>query len=45
MICNEKFQKYDWKQITTHVNSKHTDKEIRKIYGIVSKKKGIKTLQ
>ena len=30
MICKEEFQKYDWKQITMHVNSKHTDKEFRK---------------
>ena len=30
MICAAKFQKYDWEQITTHVNSKHTDKDLRK---------------
>ena len=29
-ICNLKYRKYDWKQITTHVNSKQSDEEYRK---------------
>ena len=40
MICELKFHKYDWGQITTHANSKHSAKEYRKIDGIASKKRG-----
>ena len=37
-ICNQKFHKYNWEQIIMHVNSKHSDKEYRKIDGIASEK-------
>ena len=42
MICEAKFHKYDWEQITMHVNSKHSDKDYRKNKWYRCKEKGNK---